>query len=99
MRDFGHYRRAVDLYRPGVGMHAFRYIANTRLRDVIQGYQQERHVACLLGHSQGGGEGGERYDKGARAEGCGGDAGAAEVDLQLDCHIVLGSSLAISAEN
>lgn len=45
-------------------MHAFRHTANTRLRDQINSHQQERHVAYLLGHSQGGGEGRERYDKG-----------------------------------
>lgn len=63
-RDFRYYREAVGVYRPGVGMHAFRHTANTRLRDVITDWQQERHVAYLLGHSQGGGEGRDRYDKG-----------------------------------
>jgi integrase len=63
-RWFVEYRREVGVYREGVGMHAFRHTANTRLRDAIQGFQQERHVAYLLGHSQGGGEGRERYDKG-----------------------------------
>lgn len=63
-RDFIYYRKAIGLYREGVGMHAFRHVANTRLRDVIKDFQQERHVAYLLGHSQGGGEGRERYDKG-----------------------------------
>lgn len=63
-RWFVNYRRAVKLYRDGVGLHAFRHTANTRLRDVIADYQQERHVAYLFGHSQGGGEGRERYDKG-----------------------------------
>ena len=63
-RWFVQYRKAVHLYREGVGMHAFRHTANTRLRDAITDWQQERHVAYLLGHSQGGGEGRERYDKG-----------------------------------
>jgi integrase len=63
-RDFGYYRRRIKVYREGVGMHAFRHTANTRLRDAITNWQQERHVAYLLGHSQGGGEGRERYDKG-----------------------------------
>ncbi len=45
-------------------MHAFRHTANTRLRDRITDFQQERQVAYMLGHSQGGGEGRERYDKG-----------------------------------
>ncbi len=63
-RWFVHYRREIGLYREGVAMHAFRHTVNTRLRDVIQDFQQERHVAYVLGHSQGGGEGRERYDKG-----------------------------------
>lgn len=63
-RFFVNYRKQIDLYREGVGMHAFRHTANTRLRDAITDWQQERHVAYLLGHSQGGGEGRERYDKG-----------------------------------
>jgi integrase len=63
-RWFVEYRKAIGIYREGVGMHAFRHTANTRLRDAISDWQQERHVACLLGHSQGGGEGRERYDKG-----------------------------------
>lgn len=63
-RWFVEYRRAVGVYRDGVGMHAFRHTANTRLRNTITGFQQERHVAYLMGHSQGGGEGRERYDKG-----------------------------------
>jgi integrase len=63
-RWFVNYRREIGLYREGVAMHAFRHTVNTRLRDVIKDFQQERHVAYLLGHSQGGGEGRERYDKG-----------------------------------
>ena len=63
-RWFVEYRRAIGVFRPGVGMHAFRHTANTRLRDTIAGFQQERHVNYLMGHSQGGGEGRERYDKG-----------------------------------
>jgi integrase len=63
-RWFVNYRRSIGLYRTGVAMHAFRHTANTRLRDRINGYQQERHVSYILGHSRGGGEGRERYDKG-----------------------------------
>ncbi len=63
-RWFVNYRRTIGLYRTGVAMHAFRHTANTRLRDRITSYQQERHVAYILGHSRGGGEGRERYDKG-----------------------------------
>jgi integrase len=63
-RWFVNYRKQVRLYRRGVGMHAFRHTANTRLRDVIRDFQQERHVRYLLGHSLGAGEGGQRYDKG-----------------------------------
>lgn len=63
-RWFVNYRKEIGLYREGVAMHAFRHTANTRLRDRINDYQQERHVTYLFGHSQGGGEGRERYDKG-----------------------------------
>lgn len=63
-RWFVNYRREIGIYRRGVAMHAFRHTANTRLRDQITDYQQERQVAYMLGHSQGGGEGRERYDKG-----------------------------------
>jgi integrase len=63
-RWFVNYRKQVGLYRRGVGMHAFRHTTNTRLRDAIRDFQQERHVRYLLGHSLGAGEGGERYDKG-----------------------------------
>ncbi len=63
-RWFVEYRRAIGVYRPGVGMHAFRHTAITRLRDTITDHQQERHVDFLMGHARGGGEGRERYDKG-----------------------------------
>ncbi len=64
IRWFAEYRRDIKVYRAGVATHAFRHLANTRLRDVIADWQQERHVAYLFGHGQGGGEGRERYDKG-----------------------------------
>ncbi len=63
-RWFGRYRQTIEIYPEGVGMHAFRHTANTRLRNVIKHWQQERHVAYMLAHSQGGGQGSERYDKG-----------------------------------
>ncbi len=63
-RTFGYYRQKVGVYRPGVAMHAFRHVANTRLRDIIRDGQQARHVEFLMGHSGGGGEGSTRYDKG-----------------------------------
>jgi integrase len=63
-RWFVNYRREIGIYREGVAMHAFRHVANTRLRDAITDWQQERPVNYMLGHSLGGGEGGERYDKG-----------------------------------
>jgi integrase len=63
-RFFVNYRKTLRLYREGVGMHAFRHLANTRLRDKAEGYQHDRRISYLLGHSQGGGEGRERYDKG-----------------------------------
>ncbi len=61
---FGNYRKEIGLYRPGVGMHAFRHTANTQLRNLATGYQQIRHIDYLFGHSSGGGEGAIRYDKG-----------------------------------
>ena len=63
-RWFVEYRKAIGIFRPGVGMHAFRHSANTRLRDAMQTKQHERIINYLLGHSGGGGEGEERYDKG-----------------------------------
>ena len=63
-RWFVEYRRAIGVYREGVGMHAFRHTARTRLGDVIQDAQQERHVDFLMGHGRGGSEGRQRYDKG-----------------------------------
>ena len=65
---FVEYRRDVGLYHSGLGMHAFRHTANTRLRDAIIDWQQESHVSQLFGHGQGGGEGRVRYDKGAGTE-------------------------------
>jgi integrase len=63
-RWFGHYRRQIGVYRPGVAHHAFRHTAITRLTDAITDYQQQRHRNYLMGHSAGGGEGSVRYDKG-----------------------------------
>lgn len=64
-RWFVNYRRAVGVYREGVGMHAFRHSANTRLRDAMTTEQHKRHIDYMLGHSAaGGGEGAARYDKG-----------------------------------
>ena len=63
-RWFGRYRQTIKVYREGVGMHAFRHTANTRLRDVAKDAQQSRHISYMLAHSQNGGEGSERYDKG-----------------------------------
>lgn len=63
-RWFVEYRRAIGLYRPGVGVHAFRHVARTRLGDAITTEQQRRHVDFLMGHASGGGEGASRYDKG-----------------------------------
>ena len=63
-RWFVEYRKATGIYRPGVAVHALRHNANTRLRNLISGFQHERAVAYMFGHSQGGGEGRERYDKG-----------------------------------
>ncbi len=63
-RWFVNYRQMTGLYRPGVGTHAFRHVANTRLRDTVTDVQQLRHIEFLFGHSGGGGEGRERYDKG-----------------------------------
>ncbi len=63
-RWFVHYRKALKIYRPGVGAHAFRHTAITRLCDTIEGHQQDRHIDFLMGHAQAGGEGQTRYDKG-----------------------------------
>ncbi len=63
-RWFVEYRRRIGLYQEGVGMHAFRHLANTRLRDAMTTEQHKRHINYLLGHSQGSGEGESRYDKG-----------------------------------
>ena len=63
-RWFGEYRKKLNLFRPGVAMHAFRHGANTRLRDMITDWQQERHLNYMFGHATGAGQGAERYDKG-----------------------------------
>lgn len=63
-RDFRYYREQVGVYRPGVGMHAFRHTAITRLTDAIRDFQQKRHRDYLMGHGGGGTEGDMRYDKG-----------------------------------
>lgn len=62
-RWFVEYRRAIKVYRPGVGMHAFRHVAITRLRDAMTDAQQDRHIDFLMGHARSG-EGRARYDKG-----------------------------------
>jgi integrase len=62
-RWFVEYRRAIGVYREGVGMHAFRHTVRTRLGDCITGYQMERHVDFMLGHGRGGSEGRQRYEK------------------------------------
>lgn len=63
-RWFSEYRKAIGTFRSGVGMHAFRHTANTRLRDAMRNRQDERIINYMLGHSAGGGEGELRYDKG-----------------------------------
>jgi integrase len=63
-RWFVEYRKAINVYREGIGMHAFRHTVSTRLRDGITDYQQDRHIDFILGHARGGSEGRERYDKG-----------------------------------
>jgi integrase len=63
-RWFVEYRRKTGTYREDVATHAFRHTANTRLRDSINGIQQDRHVDFLFGHARTGSEGRERYDKG-----------------------------------
>lgn len=64
-RWFGHYRKAIGVYREGVGMHAFRHTAITRLTNAITDFQQKRHRDFIMGHGGGGTEGDTRYDKGA----------------------------------
>ncbi|MBR0652742.1 hypothetical protein GXW78_24005 [Roseomonas terrae] len=63
-RDFIYYRQQVGVYRQGVGMHAFRHTAITRLTDAITDFQQKRHRDYLMGHGGSGTEGDVRYDKG-----------------------------------
>ncbi len=64
-RWFVEYRKAIGLYREGVGMHAFRHTAITRLTDAITTEQHRRHRDRMMGHGGGGGsEGDLRYDKG-----------------------------------
>jgi site-specific recombinase XerD len=63
-RWFTNYRNRIGLYREDVAMHAFRHVANTRLRNVSTTVQEVRHIDYLFGHSPGGSEGAMRYDKG-----------------------------------
>jgi integrase len=63
-RWFGNYRDQIGLYREDVAMHAFRHVANTRLRDVASTILEVRHIDYMFGHSPDGGEGATRYDKG-----------------------------------
>ena len=63
-RWFVEYRKAIGIYREGVGMHAFRHTAITRLTNALTNAQQVRHRDFLMGHSSGGSEGSVRYDKG-----------------------------------
>lgn len=68
---FAKYRKAVAIFREGVAMHAFRHTANTRLRDIINGFQQERHVNHMLAWATPSkGEGDRRYDKGPALKAC-----------------------------
>lgn len=69
-RDFRYYREAVGVYREGVGMHAFRHTAITRLTDAINNFQQKRHRDYMMGHASGVGEGDIRYDKGPGLKAC-----------------------------
>jgi integrase len=63
-RWFVEYRKTIGLYRPGVGMHAMRHTAITRLTDSIKGFKQKRHRDFMMGHAAGGTQGDVRYDKG-----------------------------------
>ncbi len=63
-RWFVEYRKRIGLYRPGIGMHAFRHTAITRITDAITTEQQRRHRDFIMGHARPTGEGNERYDKG-----------------------------------
>lgn len=63
-RWFVDYRKQIGLYRPGIGMHAFRHTAITRITDAITSEQQRRHRDFIMGHARPAGEGNERYDKG-----------------------------------
>jgi hypothetical protein len=63
-RWFSGYRRKLNIYREGVGMHAFRHNMTTALNDVVQTVSQKRSLDYLTGHSPTGSEGSVRYDKG-----------------------------------
>jgi integrase len=63
-RWFVEYRKKIGIYRHGVGMHAFRHVAITRLNDTITTEQQRRDRDAIMGHAARGGEGESRYDKG-----------------------------------
>lgn len=69
-RDFRYYREAVGVYREGVGMHAFRHTAITRLTNALDSFQARRHRDYMMGHSAGEGEGDIRYDKGPGLKAC-----------------------------
>ena len=70
-RWFREYREAIGVYREGIGMHAFRHTAITRLSDQIVTWQDKRRRDYIMGHATGAGtEGDLRYDKGAGLKAC-----------------------------
>lgn len=74
-RWFVEYRKAIGVYREGVGAHAFRHTAITRLTDEITNYRQKRIRDYLMGHAPNEvvtseTEGDMTYDKGRGLEMC-----------------------------
>jgi integrase len=67
-RWFVEYRRDVDVFREGVGSHAFRHNVTTRLREELHDYSDQLRLNYLLGHASGTGEGDVRYDKGRESK-------------------------------
>lgn len=63
-RWFVNYRRKHKVYHKGVGMHAFRHLLTTTLKNEITDERQKRSLDYLTGHAAQGSEGSIRYDKG-----------------------------------
>lgn len=68
-RWFVEYRKAIGVYKSGLGTHSFRHTAITRLSNAITSEDQRRHRNLIMGHIAGDAtEGDLRYDKGDTLE-------------------------------